>query len=125
MEMTDRLSTLHQQARLKVVERVFQKLLLSFGNQLLAKWQGIDMNAVYEDWADALTEFSLGAINHGIESAKNLQHPPSQGEFKELCRAYKPSMPAMLEHKLTPEQIERNRARIADIAKNLAASKKA
>lgn len=57
---------------------------------MLAKWQGLDMQSVYQDWADALQGCSLGAIDYAIGQAKEAQHPPSQGEFKALCRGYTP-----------------------------------
>lgn len=83
------------------------------------------MQAVYADWAEELQSLSLGAINHGIAQSKALAHPPSQGEFKALCQSYKPAMPIMIDCKLTPEQVEANRQRIAKIAETLAGSKAA
>jgi len=46
--------------------------------------------------------------------------PPTLPEFKSLCRAYyvRPELPK-LEHKLTPEDIERNKQRIAEIRASL------
>ena len=105
------------------MERIFQKLAMAFGNQMVAKWGGLDQQEVYTDWAESMQEFSLGAINHGIEAAKEQPHPPSQGEFKTLCRGYKPALPTMLEHKLSPEQIEKNRVRIAEMVRSLAEKK--
>lgn len=96
---------------------------MAFGNQMNAKWQGIDLHEVYADWAEAADGLSLGAINHGIELSKKNQHPPSQGEFIENCRLYKPALPTMIDCKITPEQLKANRKRIADIAKTLAGSK--
>lgn len=90
---------------------------------MLAKWQGMDMQSVYADWAESMQEYSLGAINHGIEQAGDLQHPPSKGEFKILCQCYKPKLPPMIDHKVSPEQLEKNRLRIAEIARTLAAKK--
>ena len=123
--MSDRLSSLRQQDQIRVIARVFQKLLMAFGNQLLSKWAEIDMRAVYADWAEELQSLSLGAINHGIAQSKALAHPPSQGEFKALCQSYKPAMPIMIDCKLSFEQIEANRKRIAGIAEMLAWSKSA
>ena len=105
------------------MELIFKKLAMAFGNQMAAKWGGLNQQEVYADWAESMQEFSIGAINHGIEAAKNLQHPPSQGEFKTLCKGYKPKLPPMIEHKVSPEQLEKNRVRIAEIARNLAAKK--
>lgn len=90
---------------------------------MLAKWAEIDMQAVYADWADEMGELSLSAINHGIKLAKALPHPPSQGEFKELCRSYRPQVPLMIGKQITPEQQEKNRQKIAEIAAMLACKK--
>lgn len=84
------------------------------------------MQDVYTDWAEALAGCSLAAINHGITQAKNGQHPPSQGEFLAHCRAYKPNDCVLkLELKLSPEQVEINRKRIAEIAEMLSRKKQA
>lgn len=90
-----------------------------------AKWQGIDMRAVYADWSERLVGTSLAAINHATELSTDMPHPPNRGEFVALCQTYKPALPTMIDCKLTPEQIEANRKRIADIAKTLGGSKAA
>ena len=123
MEMTDRLSTLAQESQIKVMVRVFQKFSLAFGNQMNAKWQGIDMQAVYADWAEELGDMSLGSIDHGVKAAKNCLHPPSQGEFKDLCRSYRPQVPMMIGKQITPEQQEKNRQKIAELSAMLSRNK--
>lgn len=55
-----------------------------------AKWQGIEMREVYLDWAEALGDCSLGAINDAIRISRIEQHPPNQGEFLAYCMQYKP-----------------------------------
>ena len=85
-----------------------------------AKWHGLDMQAVYQDWAEALYGCSLGAIDNAIYLAKQAEHPPNQGEFKELCRLYKPPVDesTMLADKsrewspVTKEKAQENLARI-------------
>ena len=119
MQLTDRLLTLRQSDQHRVITRIFQKLSTAFGNQLLSKWQGVDMDAVYSDWAESLGQLSLGAINYGIEQAKNNPHPPNIGEFLTCCKGYKPPELIKIESKLTPEQIARNKERFAQIAKDL------
>jgi hypothetical protein len=107
------------------MERVFQKLLMAYGNQLMAKWQGINLQDVYADWAERMQGLSLGSINYGIEISKGGEHPPSQGEFINNCKGYKPAELLKIESKLTPEQREANKQRIADMVKNLSRSKQA
>ncbi len=81
------------------------------------------MTEVYQDWAESMSNLTLGAINHGINEAKHEKHPPSQGEFIAHCRKFVPPTQIKLDNKLTPEQIEKNKARIAEIIKQLGRSK--
>lgn len=83
------------------------------------------MQAVYDDWADAMQGLTLGAINHGIELSKSERNPPNQGEFVDHCRKYRPEGVLKLSHRLTPEELERNRERIAKIAVEFALRKSA
>ena len=71
---------------------MFQKLLLAFGNQMQAKWQGIEMLAIYQDWADELASYSLGSINHAIRLCRSQEHPPSLSKFMENCKKYIPEI---------------------------------
>ena len=89
MEMTERLKSLTQDQQSRVMHKLFEKLTFAFGNQMAAKWQGLDMQAVYQDWAEALSNFSLGAINFGIGFAKQQEFPPSQGAFVGYCKEYR------------------------------------
>jgi len=91
----------------------------------MAKWKGIDMQSVYQDWAESMQGLSLGAINHGIEISNGGEHPPSKGEFIRNCKDYKPAQLLKIESKLSPEQREANKKRIADIAASLHRSKQA
>lgn len=120
MELTDRLGTLPRNAQIKVIERVFQKLLMAFGNQMAAKWNGLNMTEIYEEWADTLKPMSLGAVNHAIELAKAEQHPPSLGEFTIYCRKYVPPTPMMLEKKfeISKEKAAENIAKMKEMIKN-------
>ena len=126
MELSDRLKTLHQDQQLKVIERIFQKLLLAFGNQVQAKWQGIDMHDIYQDWAEALQDRSLGSIQHAIEVSKTYPHPPNQGEFLAHCGTYRPPLVELrLGHTISEADMESGRRKIREIAEMLAAKKKA
>lgn len=85
-------------------------------------WHGMDMQEVYADWADALQACSLGAIQYGIELAKTEQgrEPPTQGQFLAMCKKYEPVETELkLEHRLTPEQLEKNKAKVAELMASL------
>ena len=97
---------------------------MAFGRQFANMWQGMDMNDVYADWADALQACSLGSIQYGIMLAKSEQSrdPPTQGQFLAMCKKYTPEINHnQLDHKLTPEQIAENKRRISEIAAKFAA----
>lgn len=88
-----------------------------------AKWQGIEMREVYLDWAQALADCSLGAINDAIRISRIEQHPPNQGEFLHYCSQYKP--PADESHRLWYDgggiiSQEEGRTRLESIKKMLA-----
>jgi hypothetical protein len=89
----------------------------------MSKWQGINLQDVYADWADNMQGLSLGSINHGIEVSKVGDHPPSLGEFIKNCKGYQPAQLLKIECKLTQEQREDNKRRIAEIAKKLSLTK--
>ena len=91
---------------------------------MMAKWDGLNMDDVYADWAEALQDFTLQSINGAIIASKTCKNPPNQGEFMELCKQFKPAQLLKIEHKLTPEQMAANRARLAQIAEMLAKRKK-
>ena len=128
MELDTRLSTLPINKQLEAVQRIFQNLAMAYGKRQADLWQGQDMQDVWKDWADALQGCSLGAIKHGIDLAKldTGNNPPTQGQFLALCKTYKPAVNKLqLVHRLTPEQIEENKRRIAEITNNLAKKQRA
>lgn len=96
---------------------------MAYGRRSLDMWHGMDIQEVYAAWADKLQSCSMGAIRHGIELAENEQSekPPTQGQFLAMCRKYEPEeIELKLEHRLTPEQVEKNKARVTEIIAGLA-----
>ena len=125
MELTDRLSTLPHQSKLKVMERVFQKMSLAFGSQFSEKWKGFQIEDIAEDWIEDLNQFSLGAINHGIEKSRALSFPPNLGQFVAFCVEFVPPESNVLKisRKFTPEELAKNRERLKAISEMLASNK--
>lgn len=68
------------------VDRIFQKLAVTYGRDFLSRWEGLDIGAVKGDWGHELRGFqqSPDAIKHALE---HLPHdkPPTVLEFRELC----------------------------------------
>lgn len=86
---------------------------------MASKWQGIDLQEVYADWAQSMKDFTLAQINHGIEVSKEQEHPPSLGEFMNLCRQYRPPQMLKISYKISYEQMEKNKAKIHELAEAL------
>ena len=63
---------------------------MAFGNQMQAKWQGLDMSDVYAEWAHSMGKLSVGAIWYGVNISKLEEHPPSLGKFMDNCKGYVP-----------------------------------
>jgi hypothetical protein len=98
------------------MERVFQKLMTAFGNLMMSKWQGIDINLVYSEWANTLGECSLGSLNHAITLSIEKEYPPNLGEFLANCKQYKPpTIENRIELKPTDADIAKER--LAEIKK--------
>lgn len=55
-----------------------------------AKWQGIELQEVYKEWAQVLYNCSVGAIEFALIESRIRHHPPSLGEFLEYTAKYIP-----------------------------------
>ncbi|MET3371998.1 hypothetical protein ABIC89_001039 [Variovorax boronicumulans] len=69
------------------VDRIFDKLTLTYGQVFLRRWQDIDMNAVKSDWAHELSGFerfpkSIAWALQNIPPDK----PPTVLEFRAIAR---------------------------------------
>lgn len=119
---SERLQNLDQSEQTAVIEWVFQQHLVSFANKLNMFWQGINLDAVYEDFAKELEVFSVGAIKYATERAKKEQYPPRAIDMAKFCREYQPPQSGNLRlvSKITPEQAAKNRERMAEIKMALA-----
>lgn len=122
MDLQTRLSTLPQPARVAVVSRVFKKMSLANGWPFLKMWAGYDMDEVYSLWVDVLNNCSIGAIAFACDECIAAASIPSAGEFLRVCKSYIPIGHAapVLEHKLTEEELQANRDRLAEIRRVLA-----
>lgn len=108
------------------IERLFQKFEDFYGAKWAAQYGAFPRERVKRTWAEALAGFAEipDALGHALEAQKNSPFPPTLPEFLAQCRnaanRQSTSRPIALEQKLTPEQIERNRARLDAISKSWA-----
>jgi len=93
---------------------------------MLSKWQGLNMQDVYSDWAEALGHLTIGAINYGITESKANKHPPSQGEFIINCRDYcNPIIPDshMITKKTKPLTKDEAKSRLKELKRMMSESR--
>lgn len=69
------------------VDRIFDKLTLTYGQAFLRRWSDIDMNAVKSDWAHELGGFDQHprAIAWALQNLPP-EKPPTVLEFRNLAR---------------------------------------
>ena len=98
------------------VDRIFAKLLLTYGRDFSARWEGQDIAAVKADWGHELSVF----FTHHDSIAYALQHlpekPPSVVEFKRIARNAPASSVPRVEHhtKADPERVAQALRRMRD-----------
>lgn len=108
------------------IERLFQKFEDFYGTKWAAQYGAFPRERVKRTWAEELGGFATKpeAIAAALDAQKANQYPPTLPEFLAACREAakrvgEPKPPA-LEHKLSPEEIERNRDRAKALAEQLA-----
>lgn len=69
------------------VDRIFDKLTLTYGQQFLGRWRDVDMNSVKSDWLHELSGFekSPESIQYALQNLPDL--PPTVIQFRALCRS--------------------------------------
>lgn len=98
------------------VNRIFDKLALTYGQSFLRRWSDIDMEAVKADWAHELASFE--SRPEAISWA--LQHlpadPPNIVEFRVLACGVPPkAVPVLPEPPANPQAVAAVLERIAPI----------
>jgi hypothetical protein len=69
------------------IDRIFDKLNLTYGHQFLARWDGLPVEKIKADWAHELRFFAQNpkAISYGLENLP--ARPPTVLEFKAVCNS--------------------------------------
>jgi hypothetical protein len=100
------------------IDRIFDKLTMTYGQQFLRRWQDIDINAVKSDWAHELAGFA----QHPRAIAWALQNipadkPPTVLEFRAIARkAPAEDVPQLESPKADPERVAAELAKLAPLA---------
>jgi len=107
------------------VDRIFDKLTLTYGQHFLNRWRDLDLNAVKSDWMHELSGFEKAP--HAIAYAlSNLpETAPSVIQFRAIARlAPAAELPALPEPKADPQRLKEELAKLAPLREKLAAKSK-
>lgn len=105
------------------IERIFTRMSAMYGALFRERWRDCDLDEVKRVWAEELSSFSDNPECFGLAlkaMVGECKFPPTLPEFVAICRKHysRPKLVA-LEHKLTPEDIERNKARAKEVVERL------
>lgn len=90
----------------KAIDRLFERLAATYGNQWLAMWRGIPIEDIKAAWANELAGFAgrLDALAYALEHLP--ERPPNAIEFRNLARlAPPPEAPALPRPAPNPERV--------------------
>lgn len=102
---------------LAAIERLFDRLAMTYGNEFKNKWNGIPVAEVKASWAHELSAFAnnLKAIGWALENLP--EKCPNLIEFKNLCKqAPRPHITALDAPKAPAEVVDRVMQEIASQA---------
>lgn len=101
---------------IKAVDRLFERLGATYGEQWNRQWVNIPINDVKSAWGHELSGFAgqLEAIAWGLENLP--ERCPNVIEFRNLCRrAPAPELPRLPEPKADPERVRRELSKLGRI----------
>lgn len=102
---------------LKAVDRLFERLALTYGRQFSELYSAVDPGSVKSLWAHELAAFtnSLHRIAWALENLP--PKCPNVIEFKALCRqAPAPEVPRLPEPKADPERVKAELAKLGHVS---------
>lgn len=91
---------------LPAIDRLFTRLMASYGRDFLARYEGQDPNAIKSSWAHELAGYAnnLGPIAFALENLP--ERAPNVFEFRSICRRSPlPDVPRLSAPKLDLERV--------------------
>ena len=100
---------------LKAVDRLFERMALTYGKQFTDMYSNLDHSSVKTMWAHELSIYA-NSLNRIAWALENLPpRCPNVIEFKQLCRqAPAPEVPALPEPKADPERLKKALEKLVD-----------
>lgn len=74
---------------MRLVERLFMRMSVLYGNRFADMWAGIDLDEVKKCWSDEISVFSITQIAGAVEGLKKTNWPPTLPEFLTMCEGNK------------------------------------
>jgi hypothetical protein len=103
---------------LQAVDRLFERLIATYGRQFMSLYEGLDINTVKAAWSHELSGFASNL--HAVAWA--LEHLPARApnavEFRFLCRlAPAPEVQKLTEPAANPARVRAELAKLGEITK--------
>lgn len=96
------------------VERIFARMAVRYGSAWMRLWEGVDIEAVKDDWAFGLGGFGGDAIHYALGYLP-IDRPPTLGQFRETCtRAPEPKRIAIAAPPADPGRVAVELQRMRD-----------
>lgn len=108
----------------KAIDRLFDRLAATYGNEWARRWEGLDHAAIKTLWAHELASFAgrLDAIAWALENLPS--RAPNVIEFRNLCRSAPRAPEALLpEPKADPARVAAELAKLDTVRKQATASR--
>lgn len=68
------------------IEKLFHRMLLSYGKKFTDQWGGAETDELIEHWGLELAGYSGAEIKRGLDALAGKEWPPTLPEFKKMCR---------------------------------------
>lgn len=68
------------------IEKLFDRMLLSFGKKFTDQWSGADPQKLIDHWSNEMAGYSGAEIKRGLKAMDDQDWPPSLPQFKKMCR---------------------------------------
>lgn len=103
------------------VDRIFATMLAHYGSRFVDMWRDAIIADVKAVWSEKLGGFAdrPDCIKYGLDCLSGRDWPPSLPEFLSDCRRAPAPEVVKLEHKLSPDEIERNKMRARELVEKL------
>lgn len=100
------------------VEKIFRKLIVTYGRDFLGRYEGLDIEDVKADWAHELRGFQQNpaALAYGLETCLGGK-PPTVQDFKLACNRRPDTTLALPSPPADPERMAAELAKLSPLRK--------